>query len=388
MSPRTSRRRFLQTCSAAGLTGLGGAWPLASAVGSDRRSEAALKALETGALRAHPALFYEKRDEDAVQCGLCPNRCLMAEGERGNCRARMNRNGELISLVYGKPCSVHVDPIEKKPLYHFLPGSSILSIATAGCVLSCEYCQNWQISQAWPEETRNTDLPPEALVKATERHHSRSIAYTYTEPTVFYEYMIDSARLARERGLHTVSVTCGYINREPLAELCPFLSAANIDLKGFTEDFYRSNSSGSLQPVLDAIVQMKSAGVHVELTTLIVPTRNDDMRLIRKMCAWIRNEVGADTPLHFSRFHPQYKLRHLPPTPQATLEQARETALEEQLEFVYLGNVPGSPYNSTYCPGCGARVIHRVGYRILGRNQNPETGACGSCGRTLAGVWN
>lgn len=329
-----------------------------------------------------------RQNEDLrVQCRLCPNNCIIDEYERGRCRVRINRGGELYSLVYGKPCAVHVDPIEKKPLYHFLPATPIFSIATAGCCLSCEYCQNWQISQAWPEDTRNMDMPPAKVVNAAVLNGCQSIAYTYTEPTVYFEYMIDTARLAKEKGLRNVSVTCGYTNPEPLRELCTVLDAANVDLKGFTEEFYRSNSSGSLQPVKDAIVMMKEKGVHVEITNLLVPTRNDDMKLIRDMCRWISNDVGPDTPLHFSRFHPDYKLRHLPPTPQSVMQSAREIAMEEGLKYVYLGNVPGSPYNSTYCPQCKKRIIHRMGYRILDVQIDKKAGTCANCGYHIEGVW-
>ncbi|MBN1688017.1 MAG: AmmeMemoRadiSam system radical SAM enzyme [Candidatus Omnitrophica bacterium] len=322
-----------------------------------------------------------------IQCTLCPNLCVMGDYERGKCRVRINQGGELFSLVYGKPCAVHVDPMEKKPLYHFLPGTGILSIATAGCLLSCKYCQNWEISQAWPEETRNLDLPPKDVVDAAIRSGSRSIAYTYTEPTVFYEYMWDTCALAHERGLRNVYVTCGYINPEPLRELAKVMDAANVDLKGFTEAFYLDVSGGHLQPVLDAILLMKELGMHVELTNLIVPTKNDDPKMIREMSQWIAKYAGGDTPLHFSRFYPNYRYRNLPPTPLEILVQAREIAMEEGIRYVYVGNVPGSDYNSTYCPSCRKRLIHRIGYEVLSFEIDPETSACRFCGTKINGVW-
>lgn len=323
----------------------------------------------------------------SVQCRLCPRLCVMAEYERGKCRVRVNQGGRLHTLVYGKPCAVHVDPMEKKPLYHFLPGTSILSIATAGCCLECKYCQNWEISQASPEETRNYDLPPEAVIRATLASGSKSIAYTYTEPTIFFEYMYDTAALAKSRGLRNVSVTCGYINPEPLRELCGVIDAANVDLKGFTENFYESVSDGQLRPVLEALVLMKSLGVHIEVTNLMVPTLNDDMKTFRKMTDWIRAELGPETPLHVSRFHPNYRLRHLPPTPLETLRRARDTAQDAGLHYVYVGNVPAAGLDSTYCPNCKETIIHRAGYRVLDFKIDPETSACRFCQTPIGGVW-
>ncbi len=322
-----------------------------------------------------------------VQCRLCPNHCLIEAYERGNCKVRINVDGKLYSLVYGKPCALHVDPIEKKPLYHFLPATRIFSLATAGCCLSCEYCQNWEISQAWPEDIRNHDLMPDAVIREAQCQHCLSIAYTYTEPTIFFEYMIDTAALAKEKGLRNVSVTCGYINPKPLDEACKVIDAANVDLKGFTEEFYHRNSRGKLKPVMDAIVQMKKNGVHVEITNLIVPSRNDDMKMIERMCQWIAREVGRDTPLHFSRFHPDHKLRHLPPTPVKTLLQARKIAVDQGIRFVYVGNVPGNEFNSTFCPGCAKKIIDRRGYHIVSNDVDEQTGQCKHCQTPIAGVW-
>ncbi|MDD5218515.1 MAG: AmmeMemoRadiSam system radical SAM enzyme [Candidatus Omnitrophica bacterium] len=323
----------------------------------------------------------------AIQCTLCPRGCTMAEYERGRCKVRVNKGGQLYTLVYGKPCAVHIDPIEKKPFFHFLPATAILSIATAGCCLECKYCQNWEISQAWPEETINQDLSPEAVVKGAVASRCRSIAYTYTEPTIFYEYMYDTSVLARRMGLRNVSVTCGYINPEPLRELCQVLDAANVDLKGFTDEFYVVNCGGRLQPVMDCILTMKKLGVHVEITNLVVPTKNDNMDLIRQMCAWVVQNTGADTPLHFSRFSPDYRLRQLPPTPIETLVKARDIALAEGLRYVYVGNVPGEDYENTICPGCKKPVIRRMGYRVVDFEIDRETSQCLYCHYKIAGVW-
>jgi len=322
-----------------------------------------------------------------LQCTLCPRGCVMNDYERGRCKVRMNKDGKLYSLVYGKPCAVHVDPIEKKPLYHFLPATPILSLATAGCCLGCKYCQNWEISQAWPEETMNYDMPPDAVVRSALQAGCASVAYTYTEPTIFYEYMYDTSVLAKSKGLRNVSVTCGYINPEPLDELCRVLDAANVDLKGFTDEFYVVNSGGRLQPVLDCLVRMKGHGVHVEITHLIVPTKNDSMEDIRRMCAWTRENMGPDVPFHFSRFHPDYRLRHLPPTPAETLENAYRVAKSEGLEYVYVGNVPGGSHNSTQCPKCGEMLILRLGYQVLDFKIDRNTSQCQSCGHKIPGVW-
>jgi pyruvate formate lyase activating enzyme len=299
----------------------------------------------------------------------------------------MNQGGSLYSLVYGKPCAAGIDPIEKKPLYHFLPATGIMSIATAGCLLSCKCCQNWHISQSWPEDTHNIDMPPKAVVEHALQNRCSSIAYTYNEPTVFFEYMMDTCRLAHEHHLRNVYVTCGYINQQPLKELCDVMDAANVDLKGFTDEFYIRISGGRLKPVLDAIITMKNKGVHVEITNLLIPTQNDTSKEIAAMARWIRDYVGKETPLHFSRFHPDYRLRNLPPTPVQTLERAREIAKEAGLEYVYVGNVPGNTYNSTFCPNCGNLVIHRVGYNVRTFQINPQTSQCQHCNHIIQGVW-
>ncbi len=319
-----------------------------------------------------------------VQCELCPRRCILGPGQRGECRARENIDGELVSLVYGNPCAVHIDPIEKKPLFHVLPGSSIFSIATAGCNLHCRFCQNWEISQRTPEETDNYDLPPDRVVAEARQNNCRSIAYTYSEPIIFYEYMYDTSERAHQQGMKNIMVTAGYINEGPLRELCPVIDAANVDLKGDRE-YYRKVCRGTLPPVLRTLEVMKELGVWVEITNLIVPTLNDSPEQIKWLVGWIYDHLGADVPLHFSRFHPMYKLRNLPPTPVETLKLARKIALDKGLHFVYTGNVPGLPGENTFCPNCGKKVIGRVGYRIL--ENNLKNGRCGSCGHLIPGIW-
>lgn len=320
-----------------------------------------------------------------VECQLCPRQCRLAPQERGDCRVRFNYKGELHTLVYGKACSLNIDPIEKKPMYHFLPGTSILSVATAGCNLHCTYCQNWEISQSNPEDLNNHDLPPEKLVAGAIAYRCPSIAYTYSDPIIFYEYAERTASLGRDKGLHNILVTAGYINEEPLRRLCQVVDGANVDLKGFTESFYREVCAGTLKPVLRSLEIMREEGIILEITNLIVPTLNDDPSLIRKMCAWIRDTLGPEVPLHFSRFSPRYKLKLLPPTPVSMLEQAHHIARDAGLYYVYIGNVAGTPHEDTICPGCGNVIIDRRGYLI--HSIRMEKGTCGFCGYEIYGKW-
>jgi len=320
-----------------------------------------------------------------VQCELCPNGCVLEEGQHSRCRARMNKNGTLYSLVYGKPCAVHIDPIEKKPFFHFLPGTLAFSIATAGCVLSCKFCQNWQISQAKPEDTDNYDLPPDKVVNNAIAYKCRSVTYTYTEPTVFYEYMYDTAIIAKKNGIKNTMHSCGYINEKPLRKLSKYMDAADIDLKGFTEDFYSRICSGSLKPVLNSLVVLKEEKVWLEITNLLIPTLNDDMKKIREMSRWIQKNLGADVPLHFSRFFPNYKLTNLPPTPLETLVEARKTAMDAGLRFVYIGNIRQEA-ESTFCPKCKKLLIERIGYFL--KQNNISDGKCKFCSISIAGIWS
>jgi pyruvate formate lyase activating enzyme len=308
----------------------------------------------------------------------------LGPNERGNCRVRVNLDGRLITLVYGKPCSVHIDPIEKKPMFHFLPGTQILSIATAGCNLHCKFCQNWEISQANPEDAENIDLPPGQVVDAAIQRGCPSIAYTYSDPMIFYEYARDTSAIARTKGIRNILVTAGYINEKPLRELCKVTDGANVDLKGFTEDFYRDVCGGDLATVLRTLQVIMEEKVYLEITTLIVPTLNDDMNILRDMCKWIVANLGPEVPHHFSRFHPMYLMRNLYPTPAETLYRARRVALEAGEKFVYIGNVPGE-YEDTVCPGCGKTVISRMGFTV--RENRLRDGKCPDCGRVIPGVW-
>ena len=320
-----------------------------------------------------------------VECQLCPRHCRLKNGQRGNCRARMNIDGKLVSLVYGRPCAVHVDPIEKKPMFHVLPQSGSFSIATAGCNGHCKYCQNWQISQREPEELNNYDLPPEAVVASAIKNNCRSIAYTYSDPIIFYEYMYDTAQMAHKNNLLNVMVTAGYIEQQPLLDLCPVIDAANVDFKAITDDTYINLTTMHMQPVQNTIRTMKKKNVWVELTNLVIPTWNDKDEDFRAMARWIRDEAGADTPLHFSRFWPMHQLLNLPPTPVDTLTRAWEIARAEGLHYVYVGNVPGHQGNNTYCPNDGKLLLKRRGYMIL--ENNIVDGKCKFCGTTIAGIW-
>jgi pyruvate formate lyase activating enzyme len=323
----------------------------------------------------------------AVTCELCPRSCVIPEGGAGDCRIRVNLDGKLRATTYGRPSAIHIDPMEKKPLYHFLPGSRVFSIATAGCNLHCLNCQNWQLSQRGGEEMEQIyRADPPDLVTAAEREGCRSIAYTYSDPVVFYEYVYDSGELAHREGMRNVFITAGYINPDPLRHLCKVLDAANVDLKAFDDGFYQRVTSATLQPVLDTLVTMKREGVWVEITNLLIPTLNDDLAMIRSMARWIRDEMGEGTPLHFSRFHPQYRMRNLPPTPARTLDRARNEAMDTGLKYVYVGNVMGHEGGSTYCPTDGTLLIGRTGFWIT-ENNLTAGGRCPSCDEKIPGVW-
>jgi len=331
------------------------------------------------------ARYYKKLEDREVECVLCPRFCRLGDKERGYCGVRENDGGIYRTLVYGKACSVNVDPIEKKPFFHVLPGANALSIATAGCNVNCKFCQNWEISQVRAEQVEAVDFPPEAVVRQAEAAACPAIAYTYTEPVVYFEYMVDTAAAARRRKIRSLVVTAGHINPEPLAELLGVVDAIKIDLKAFDARFYETYVRGDLKPVLNAIRTVAKSGVWLEIVYLVIPTLNDDPEKIRDMARWLREEAGPDIPLHFSRFHPMYLVKDLPSTPLQTLERLHDVARAEGLHYVYVGNVPGHRAESTYCPGCGHTVVERFGYEI--RRIDLKKGACPKCGRTIPGVW-
>ncbi len=338
-------------------------------------------------IKSKLALYWQKLKGNAVQCGLCPRKCVLNEGQRGFCTVRVNKQGSLYTLGYANPVALHIDPIEKKPFFHVAPGEQIFSLAVAGCNMRCLFCQNWQISQSKPDEVESYYLPPgEAVNKAIESG-SRFIAYTYTEPTVFYEYMLDIAKIAKEKGLKNTMHSCGYINPEPLKELLKYMYAVNVDLKGFSEEFYaKMGSLAELTPVLETLKTIKSQGVWLEITNLLIPGLNDDPAQIEKMCRWIKDNLGDEVPLHFSRFMPAFKLQNLAPTPIEKLDEAYAIAKSVGLKYVYIGNVPGNMAENTFCPKCGKLLVKRIGYEI--QENNIVESKCKFCGYPIAGRWD
>jgi len=332
------------------------------------------------------AMFYEKTGGNRVRCGLCRFRCLIDEGRRGICSVRENRGGVLYSLVYAKAIAEHVDPIEKKPLFHVMPGSRTFSVATVGCNFRCLHCQNYSISQPFRDtlQITGTDLPPAEIVAKAVASGCRSIAYTYTEPTIFFEYTYDTAVLAKKAGLMNIFVTNGYITPEALACITPFLDAANIDLKGFSERFYREVVHAMLKEVLDSIVEYKRQGIWIELTTLVIPGWNDSVEELQGIARFIADKVGKETPWHVSAFHPTFKMTDRPRTPAATLALARKIGLDAGLAYVYEGNVATEGGENTCCPACGELLIRRSGFYL---EQNRITqGKCPDCGAVIDGV--
>lgn len=339
-----------------------------------------------------PARFWEAQDGKLVHCQLCPRSCVIAPGARGVCQARINRDGKLVTLAYNNPVSMAMDPIEKKPFFNAWPGEKVFSLAVAGCNMRCLFCQNWQISQIQPDEAVTRGIAQivtvEEVVKLAQAQNSRFIVYTYTEPTIFYEYMYDIAKLAKAKGLRNAMHSCGYITEKPLQELLPLMDCVNIDLKGFNPDFYRKMGFGAdLQAVLATLKTIHDAGVWLEITNLVIPGANDKPEDIRAMCKWIVENLGPDVPLHFSRFHPAFRLRNLPPTPVATMETAAAIGRECGLRYVYIGNVPGAAEESTRCPNpkCGKVVLGRTGYKLT--EQHVAKGTCAFCGTPIAGRW-
>ena len=349
---------------------------------------AAIRAQAEQNIKAVPRLanYWQKIKDNIVQCLLCPRKCVLDAGQRGVCTVRINKEGKLYTLGYGNPVAIHIDPIEKKPFFHVAPGEPVFSLAVAGCNMRCIFCQNWQISQSRPDETENYNLSPEEVVNKTIENNCKFIAYTYTEPTVFYEYMLDIAKLARAKGLKNTMHSCGYINPQPLKELLKYMDAVNIDLKGFTEEYYaKIGLLAQLKPVLETLKTIKEEGVWLEITNLIIPNFNDDPQKIKEMCIWIKENLGDEVPLHFSRFVPNFKLQNLPPTSIEKLEEAYKIAKGVGLKYVYIGNVPGHKGENTYCPNCGKIVVKRIGYEIL--ENNIKDGKCKFCGYKIAGRW-
>lgn len=332
------------------------------------------------------ARYFTKLPNRRIRCEICPRKCEVDHMERGFCGNRENRKGTYYILAYSNPCAVHIDPIEKKPFFHFLPRSEALSVSTAGCNMICKFCQNWQISQFRPEQTENVYLPPEKVVAIARERKVPVVAFTYAEPIVFYEYMYDCSIRGRQAGLRNVMISAGYINEKPLRELVKVLDAIKIDLKAYTQKYYQEICSSDLDPVLKCLQVLHEEGIWYEIVYLVLPTLNDDTKEIRRMSRWILQNLGPDVPVHFSRFYPTYMMKNLQPTPVSTLETVRKTSLDAGLNFVYIGNVMGHEGENTYCPGCGKIIVRRVGYHIL--DVRIHNGKCDFCQRSIPGVWN
>ena len=332
----------------------------------------------------HEALWYETLAGGLVHCQLCPNSCRLPEGQIGACRVRQNLGGKLYTLSYGQIATTHVDPIEKKPFFHVLPGRTAFSLATPGCNMRCLFCQNWEISQAFPWEVQTTFTTPEEVVAAALRSGARAIAFTYSEPVIFYEYMLDIAKLAKAKGLKTLVVSNGYIEPGPLKALLPYIDAYKVDFKAFDPKFYTQLTGGSLEPVLNTMKLIQGQGVWLEIVNLLVTGQNDSDDQVRQLAHWVKENLGDEVPLHFSRFHPMHKLQNLPPTPIDRVLRAREIALAEGLKYVYTGNIPESPGDSTYAPETGQVVIRRQGYFVV---QNLLTNGVAPDGTRIPGVW-
>ena len=342
------------------------------------------------------AEHYHQLDGGRIKCTLCPcspfgcsqtctGRGVLADGETCVCRVRTNVGGKFYVTNYGRAASLHLDPIEKNPSYHFLPGAQALAVSAPGCTLACKCCQNWQMSQVGADEIRTIDAPPEEIVRRALAEKCRAVTYTYTDAAAFFEYARDTARLARSRGLANIMVTGGYINAEPLKELCRYMDAFSVSVKGFTEDYYRDYCRGQLSTVLEAMKTIRGQGRQLEVIVLVIPTLSDDMGKIKWFAGWVRDSLGAETPMHFSRFWPAYRLRNLPQTPIGTLERARALALSEGLKYVYIGNLPGHEAANTYCSRCKKVVLRRVGFRVV--ENSLKGGSCRFCGAGVPGRW-
>ena len=332
------------------------------------------------------ASYWNTVRDRIVQCVLCPRRCVLDEGQRGICTVRVNRDGMLYTLGYGNPVAVHVDPIEKKPFFHVLPGTSSMSLATVGCNFECRFCQNWEIAQARPEQVPAADVPPRRLAELAKQYGAPTIACTYTEPVVWAEYVHDIATAGRKAGIRTLMISNGYIQPEPMGDLLEVLGAVKVDLKAYTDKFYREACKGELKPVLDTLRLLRKKGTWTEIVVLVVPTLNDGEQEHRELARFVAGELGPDVPIHFTRFHPGYRLMNLPRTPVPTLERARDIAMAEGVRYAYVGNVPGHPGNHTYCPGCKAVVIERTGLAVT-RNALIR-GKCPGCAREIPGIWS
>jgi len=332
------------------------------------------------------AMYYERLENKRVACRICFRNCVVPNGSRGFCGDRENQDGTLKLLVYNRPCAIQIDPVEKEPMFHLMPGTNILCIGTAGCNFRCKFCHNWHMAMATVEETKNFNVTPEDVVRLAKEKNCPTLSFTYNEPTVFYEYMLDIVKLAKAKGLKTIFHTNGSLNEKPLRALLQYIDGVTVDLKGFTQEFYSKFPEGArLDVVLRNLKIIREEGKWLEVVNLVIPTANDNLDDVRKMCEWIKENLGKDTPVHFNRFSPQYKLMSLSPTPIQTLEKLKQIADEVGLRYVYIGNAPGHKFNSTYCPFCGKRIIGRRHFGVL--EYNIEDGKCKFCHKEIPGIW-
>ncbi|SHL47522.1 pyruvate formate lyase activating enzyme [Desulfatibacillum alkenivorans DSM 16219] len=370
----STRRTFLKAAAAA--AGQGILFPLSRALAQE---------LTFDSRTMKEAYFYKTLGGGSVQCLTCPHTCLITPDYRGKCGTKVNLGGKLYSISYANPCSLNVDPVEKKPMHHFLPGSKAFSLAVAGCNFTCLNCQNWEISQTTPDKTRNYYKPPETIVAHAKKYGCKSIAYTYTEATTYYEYMLDTAKTAREQGIKNILVSNAYIRPEPARRLSKYIDGAALNLKSLSDKIYMELNGGHLAPVQEAIKIYKDNGVWVEVIHLVVPTYTDNLDVIRRVAGWVAENLGAETPFQLSRFHPNYRLVHLAATPVAFMKQAGEAAEQEGLKHVYLGNIPGVN-NPVQCPSCHKTVVKRRGYYL--EYDGVENGCCPFCRTPIQGVWS
>jgi len=381
-APPTDRRTFLKAatlpCLAACAAVCLRSTPASALVSSSAAEDDARFRVE--------ARFYEKLPGKNVRCQLCPRGCVVADHERGHCRIRENRGGTYYSLVHSRVSAAHVDPIEKKPFFHFHPGIVAFSLATVGCNVTCKFCQNWEISQARPEDLPARYMPPADVAALAKQNQCPAVAFTYSEPTVWNEFVTDAADAARAQGLKAVVVSNGFIQQEPLKRLCRHVDAIKIDMKAFSEKYYREVVGGELQPILNTLVTTRKEAKWMEIVHLVVPTLNDGDAEFRDLARWIKANLGTDVPIHFTRFHPLYLLKNLPPTPVETLERAKAIADAEGLQYVYIGNVPGHPAENTYCPKCRHLLIERAGFTVT--QNHVRKGKCEYCQRAIPGIWS
>jgi len=382
LSSALSRRSFLMCAASAGVAG---------GIASVAQHAAAAPVLDTPSAQederfVFEARFYEKLANKKIKCKLCPRECAVGDRERGYCGVRENRGGTYYTLVHSRVCAAHIDPVEKKPLFHYLPGSLAFSMATAGCNVNCKFCQNWDISQARPEQIPAQYLPPKRVAELAAQWHCPTIAYTYSEPVVFSEFLMDVADAGHEAGIRSIVVSNGYIQEKALREAYGKMDAVKIDLKAFSESYYQKVVTGQLKPVLDTLVTLRKMGKWFEIVYLVVPTLNDSESEIGSLAHWVKENLGTDVPLHFTQFHPDYLLKNLPITPVPTLERCREIARAEGLHFVYIGNVPGHPAENTYCPKCQRLLVERVGFEISQLLIRKD--ACPFCKQPIPGVWH